>query len=71
MNHLGKRSKWYPMSVRPTMAGWYEFTWNAGSIVLMREFDGRSWRYGLGNGMHWNVFRGQNAQWRGLAEEPK
>ena len=71
MNHPGKRSKWYPMSVRPTRAGWYEFKWDAGSVVFRRKFDGRSWRYGLGGRIHWNVFRGLNAGWRGLAEEPK
>ena len=71
MNHPGKRSRWYPVSVRPTMAGWYEFRWMVGAAVLIRDFDGSSWRYGLGSKIHWYEFRGLNAEWRGLAEEPK
>ena len=65
MNHPGKRSKWYPLSKKPDMPGWYEFRWMVGAEVLIREFDGHSWK------IYWYEFRGLNAEWRGLAEEPK
>ena len=72
MNHPGKRSKWYPVSKKPDMPGWYEFSYRGSEHCIYRMFDGEHWIHMYANTkLSWELFVGSLYRWRGLAEEPK
>ena len=67
-----ERTPWFPASVKPARAGWYEYRWFSGAMIR-RYFDGKHWyARGFGPESAGVVFcTWPDDQWRGLAQEPK
>jgi len=68
-----KKTDWFPASVKPVRAGWYERDW--GSMCTDDEaydyWNGRNWFYGDGFWRSVCYSAPNNKKWRGLAEKPE
>lgn len=64
-----KRTRWFPVSVKPVRAGWFEYRGEGISKGQRRHWSGRRWHWIKGS--QYPVPPFPSDHWRGLTEKAK